>query len=282
MSRAVISGGSAVRDSSSSSSTRSTGAAGPSGSRPNSVNSRASCSSRPDSAFRTSIASDCAPSRRARELRDGEPNGCERIAHLVRHPARGLPKGAESLRLDLAGTAPLQSGPPSRAVPSEARRIRAPLGRSGRVEAASSLRMFPVQPISSSIGRLSWRERCPPSLHRRVQESGAHQQYRERQAGIVVAAERLGSLKPSDGGVERGGVGVEGFPLGRREPGRIEGFEQRASGSADLLERLARAERGRGRTDRPSPAENRQRGGQRAETDQDEEDTLMEGEPHRS
>ena len=47
-----------------SSSARSTGAAGPSGRRPNSVNSRASCSSRPDSATSTSIASCWAGRRR--------------------------------------------------------------------------------------------------------------------------------------------------------------------------------------------------------------------------
>ncbi len=142
--------------------------------------------------------------------------------------------------------------------------------------------MWPVQPISSSIGPTELARKMSAQSHRGVQERRADQQDREGKSRVVVAAERLGPLKAANGGIERGGVRVEGVPLRRGEAGGIEGLQQGTSGGADLLESLTGAERGRRRTDRPPPAKDRQRGGDRAETDQDEEDTLMEGEPHRS
>ena len=45
---------------------------------------------------------------RADQLRHGQPDGRERISHLVRHPPGGLPKGPQPFGLDFLRPRPLQ------------------------------------------------------------------------------------------------------------------------------------------------------------------------------
>ena len=188
------------------------------------MNSRASCSSRPDSAASTSMASGCsavAGARRAARRRAGWAS-----ADCASHGRPGAPSrerpGAARPRSRAPGRAPGRWPSPAVRCASAANSGAPRRGRSGG--SGSQPADVPVQPISSSIGPAELAGEMAAESDRRVQESRADQEYRERQAGIVVATERLGSLKPSDGGVERGGVVVEGLGARPASAGSYRGF----------------------------------------------------------
>ena len=131
-----------------------------------------------------------------------------------------------------------------------------PVGRA----AARIRRMWPVQPISSSIGRLSWRERWPPSRTEAYRNAAPTSSTDEAQPGVVVAAEGLGPLEPADGGVELGGVVGERSPLHRRRGGWNRASAAAYGRSAPTSSSAWRAPSGgRRRADRQPPAEDRQR-----------------------
>ena len=153
--------GSEVRASSARSSVKSTGAAGPSGRRPNSVNSRASCSRRPDSATRTSMASRCSapPDRTSSATASRIGVSGLRISCATRR-AVSLKARSRSASISCARARSRAAAMSRSAVRSAANSGAPRRGRSGG--SGSIRRIFPVHPISSSIGRLSWRERWPP------------------------------------------------------------------------------------------------------------------------
>jgi hypothetical protein len=132
---------------------------------------------------------------------------------------------------------------------------------------------------SRSVGQLARKVAAQP--YRRVQEGGAHQEHDQAQPGIVVAAERFHALEPAEGAVELVGVVGEGPPLRRAQPGRVERLDQRPSGCAHVFHSSQRAGRRGGGAHGQRPAEDRHGGGDGAETDQDEENSLSEGEAHR-
>ena len=144
-------------------------------------------------------------------------------------------------------------------------------------------RMFPVHPISSSIGRLSWRERWPPEAHRGVEERRAHQQHHQPESGVVVPAEGLGALKLTERGVELGWRGPPGLVRSSGlEPGRVERLQQERGRTRRLPPWRAGARRA-GVVERMVSPQPRiaSGGGDRAEADQDEQNSLVEGEAHR-
>jgi hypothetical protein len=121
----------------------------------------------------------------------------------------------------------------------------------------------------------------PPEAHRGVQCRRAEQKDGDREPGVVIAAIGLRALELPDGAVERRGMSRERGALVGRQVGGVQRAEQGAPGRADLLQCLARPRRRRCGADREPPADDRRRGRDGAEADQDEEYALVEGEPHR-
>ena len=215
------------------------------------------------------------------ELRHGEADRRERVPHLVRHPPRRLPKGAEPLGLDLARAALLErSGhlAECRAQVLElGRPAPRPVGRQGLHPADVGR---PADQLFDRPAELAREVAAHP--HRGVQERRPYQQHDQAQAGIVIAAEGVDPLEPPDGAVELVGVIGEGSPLERRQLGGVETLDEHPPGGPDGLHRPERPRGGRRRAHGERPAEDRHGGRKRAETDQDEEDSMSEGEAHRS
>ena len=117
--------------------------------------------------------------------------------------------------------------------------------------------------------------------HRRVEERGADQQHHEPETRVVVSTERLHSLEPASARFSLVGVIRQGSAFRGLEPRGVDRLEQRATRGADILHGSERAGGRRGGSDGQRPAEDRHGGGDRAETDQDEENSLAEGEAHR-
>ena len=117
--------------------------------------------------------------------------------------------------------------------------------------------------------------------HRGVEEGSTSKEHDESEARVVVPAEGLRPLEARERGVELIGVVRQGAPLAGGEPGGIERLKQRTAGRLDCGHRSPGTGSGGGGSNRIYPTENRHGGRDRAETDQDEEDSLAEGEPHR-
>ena len=178
---------------------------------------------------------------RARQLRDRQANRGQRVAHFVRDTPSGFAKGAQSFGFDLLGPGPFQSSSHVAQRSPKSRELGCAPPWADRGVVVRSRRMFPVQPMSSSMGRLSCRDRWPPTSHGRIQERASHQENDQPQPGVVVAAERIGPLQLSDGGVQLSGVIREGAALGGLQPGRVDRMQKFSTGLADSFYGISRA-----------------------------------------
>ena len=273
-------GGTEVRTSSSSSSQRSTAAAGPSGRRPNSVNSRASCSSRSDSAVSTSIASWVAGDEVRASWATASRIGVSgfRISCATR---RAVSRNARSRSASISCARPCSIAdrhlPQRGAERGELRRAAAGKVRRKRLHPPDVT--GPADQLLDRPAQLAGEVTTQPN--RGVEGRRAQQKDREPQAGVVVAAVGLGALELADGAVERGRVRRERRLLLGAQIGGVDGPEQDPAGGAHLFQGLPGSHRRRGGADRQTPADDRRGRRHRAEADQDEEYALVEGEPHR-
>jgi hypothetical protein len=198
----------------------------------------------------------------------------------VGHPPRGLAERTQPLRLERPRTALVQRVRHlAQCGPQRLELRRAPPGSVRRQRFHAPNVTGPADQLVDRPAELARQVTSDPN--RRVDQRRPEEQDHDAEAGVVVAPEGLDLLEPDEGVVELAGMGGEGLALGGGQPGRIQRLKQGAPRRAYILDGPEGAHGRRRGAHGEGPAEDCHGGGHRPEADQDEEDSLTEGEAHR-
>src|SRR3954453_4169369 len=195
------------------------------------------------------------------------------------HPAGRLPERPKPLALDLLCPGPLQPDSHLTKRSTQGRKLgRAAPGTIRRQWLHSSDVPCPPDQLLDRSAELP--REVPAESDRGIEERSTEREYDQPQPGVVIPVEGVGSLELSDPGVELVRVLPECPPFLGIEPCRVDGLQQGPAGRGNLLDGAAGPGRPGARADSQAPAQDHQGRWQGAEADQDQQDSLMEGESH--